>query len=70
MRDSKFKKEIIFSAVWILIYSSLAIFANVLSNLILKIPNSIHAVLGILFPTVVIVYLKKRNLLSYYSISI
>ena len=68
MGDSKFKKGLIFFAIWILIYFVLVIFANLFSNLILKIPNSINAVVEVLFPVIVILYLKQRNLLSYYGI--
>ncbi len=69
MKHSKFKKELKFFVIWTVIYFMLVILANVLSNYIIKIPNSINAFVGILFPIVVITYLKKKRLLSYYGIN-
>ena len=54
--------------MWILIYLALVIAANALSDFI-RIPNLMNAVMEILFPIAVIIFLKKRNLLSYYGIS-
>lgn len=69
MKHSTFKKELIFFAIWTVIYFILVILANVLSNFVIKIPNSINAFVEILFPIVVITYLKKKSLLSYYGIN-
>lgn len=69
MEHSTFKKELIFFITWTVIYFILVILANVLSNYIIKIPNSINAFVEILFPVVVITYLKKRRLLPYYGIN-
>lgn len=69
MTDKKFKKEMIFSIIWIIIYFILVIFANILSNIIIKIPNSINALIEIIFPIVIILFLKKKKLLSYYGIN-
>ncbi len=69
MKNNKFKKEMIFSITWIIIYFLLVIFANILSNIIIKIPNSINALVEIIFPIVVIIFLKKKKLLSYYGIN-
>lgn len=69
MKLSTFKKELIFFAIWTVIYFALVILANVLSNFVIKIPNSINAFVEILFPIVVITYLKKKSLLSYYGIN-
>ncbi len=69
MKHSKFKKELKFFVIWTVIYFMLVILANVLSNYIIKIPNSTNAFVGILFPIVVITYLKKKRLLSYYGIN-
>lgn len=67
MRNNKFIKEMFFSYIWISIYFVLIIFANALSNVI-EIPNSINALVEIIFPIAVIIYLKKKKLLSYYGI--
>lgn len=69
MENSSFKKELTFSVIWLIIYFILIILANVLSEYVIKIPNSVNAFVEILFPTVVIAYLKKRGLLSYYGIN-
>lgn len=69
MEHSTFKKELKFFVIWTVIYFILVILANVLSNYIIKIPNSINAFVEILFPIVVIIYLKKKRLLSYYGIN-
>lgn len=69
MKNNKFKKEMIFSITWIIIYFLLVIFANILSNIVIKIPNSINALVEIIFPIIVIIYLKKKQLLSYYGIN-
>lgn len=68
MENHKFKKEIIFSVMWIFIYFALVVFANKLSDII-NIPNSINALVEIIFPTVVMIFLKKKKLLSYYGIN-
>ena len=69
MINNKFKKEILYSIVWIIIYFILVILANILSNTIIKIPNSINALVEIIFPIIVIIFLKEKKLLSYYGIN-
>jgi len=69
MKNSKFKIEMIYFITWLIIYFLLIIFANILSNIIIKIPNSINALVEIIFPITVIIFLKKKELLSYYGIN-
>ncbi|MDO4156374.1 MAG: hypothetical protein Q4D37_06315, partial [Oscillospiraceae bacterium] len=69
MKDDKFKKEIFFTVISMIIYFSLVILANILSNMIIKIPNSINALMEIVFPLTIIIILKKKKLLSYYGIN-
>ena len=66
---NKFKKEMIYFFVWMIIYFTLVILANILSNKILKVPNSINALVEIIFVIIVILFLKKKKLLSYYGIN-
>ena len=68
MTNNKFKSEIIFFAIMISVYFALVNLANILSVAI-NIPNSINAIVEIIFPIAVIVYLKKKKLLSYYGIN-
>lgn len=68
MTDNKFKNEIILFAVMTSVYFALLNLANKLSGAI-NIPNSINALTGIAFLIAVIVYLKKKKLLSYYGIN-
>lgn len=69
MEQNTFKKELIFFTIWTVIYFILVILATVLSDYIIKIRYSINAFVEILFPIVVITYLKKKRLLSYYGIN-
>lgn len=69
MKNNKLKREIIFSVVWIIIYFLLVILANILSDKILKIPDSINALVEIVFPLAAIAFLKKEKLLSYYGLN-
>ncbi len=69
MKNNKFKIEMIYFIIWLVIYFLLVIFANILSNIIIKIPNSINALVEIIFPIAVIIFLKKKKLLSYYGIN-
>lgn len=69
MSNNKFKREINFTIISIIIYAVLVISANVLSNIIIKIPNSINALVEIIFPIGIIIYLKNKKLLSYYGIN-
>lgn len=55
--------------MWIIIYFMLVILANILYNTIIKIPNSINALVEIIFPISVIIFLKEKKLLSYYGIN-
>lgn len=56
----------LYSIVWIIIYFILVILANILSDKIIKIPNSINALVEIIFPIIVIIWLKRKKLLYYY----
>lgn len=67
--NNKFKKEMLYSILWIIIYFILVILANILSNKIIKIPNSINALVEIIFPIIILFFLKKKNLFSYYGIN-
>lgn len=68
-KNNKFIKEIQYSIVLIIIYFILVILANILSDRIIKIPNSINALVEIIFPIIVITLLKRKKLLSYYGIN-
>lgn len=65
---NKMKKEIVFTVISISVYFALVNFAIRLSYAI-NIPNSINALTGIIFMIGIILYLKKKKLLSYYGIS-
>ena len=67
MQNNKFKRELVFSVISISVYFALLNMANKLSSAI-NTPNSINALVGIVFFVAVIVYLKKKNLMSYYGI--
>ena len=67
LQNNKFKRELVFSVVSVSVYFALLNLANKLSSAI-NTPNSINALVGIVFFVAVIVYLKKKNLLSYYGI--
>lgn len=69
MKDDKFKKEIFFTIISMIVYFSLIILANILSNIVIKIPNSINALVEIAFPLMIIIILKKKKLLFYYGIN-
>lgn len=68
MQKNKFKNEIIFSVILISVYFAIVNLANKLSGII-NIPNSINALIEIVFLIVVIACLKKKKLLSYYGIN-
>lgn len=68
MNKKAFEKELIFTIIWICIYFTLLISANLLSQAI-NFPNSFNAIIEIAFPILVIYYLKKKNLLSYYGLN-
>ncbi len=68
MTDNKLKKEIIFFAIMTSVYFALSNLGTMLSNAI-NIPKSIDALAGMIFLIAVLVYLKKKNLLSYYGIN-
>lgn len=68
MTSKKFKNEIVFFAIMTSVYFALLNLSNKLSGAI-NIPNSMSALFGIVFPIAVIVYLKKKKLLSYYGIN-
>lgn len=69
MKNNKFKREMIFFVVWLIIYFLFVILANIVSNKILKISDSINALVEIAFPLMVLGFLKKRNLLSFYGLN-
>lgn len=54
--NNKFKKEMLYSILWIIIYFILVILANILSNKIIKIPNSINALVEIIFPIIILFF--------------
>lgn len=68
MKNNSFKDEILFSVMLISVHFSLVNCANKLSAVI-NIPNSINALVGIVFLIVIITYLKKKKLLLYYGIN-
>lgn len=66
MQHNKFKIELIISVVLIIVYFALVNLAIRLSSVI-NLPNSINALTGIIFMIGIILYLKKKKLLSYYG---
>lgn len=68
MTSNKFKNDIIISVILISVYFALVNLATKLSNVI-NIPNSINALVEIIFLIAVIAYLKKKKLFSYYGIN-
>ena len=69
MDGNNFKKEIIYFVIWLIIYLVFILFANIISNYVLKIPNSVNAVVEILFSIIIFIFLKNKKLLSYYGIN-
>lgn len=68
MKEGDFKRETIFSVILMSIYFALVNLAIKLSSVINK-PNSINALTEIVFLIGIILYLKKKKLLSYYGIN-
>lgn len=68
-QDDNLKKELIFSVICIAIYFLLLISANIASNIIIKIPNSTNTLVEILFPASILIFLRKKKLLSYYGLN-
>ena len=68
-QDNNFKKELFFSVICIAIYFLSLILANIASNIVIKIPNSINALVEILFPAIILILLRKKKLLSYYGLN-
>ena len=68
MDKQSFKKELRFTIIWLCTYFGLLISANFLSQAI-NIPNSFNAIIEVIFPILVIYYLKKKNLLNYYGLN-
>ena len=66
MQNNKYKKELVFCVISISVYFALVNLANKLSSVI-NAPNSINALTEIVFFTGMILYLKKKKLLSYYG---
>lgn len=68
MQKNKYKSEFVFFVISISVHYALVNLAIKLSSVINK-PNSINALTGIVFLIGIIVYLKKKKLLSYYGIN-
>lgn len=68
MTNSKLKNEIILFVVMTTVYFTWINIANELSDLT-NMPDSIKALAEIIFPLIVIFYLKKKKLLSYYGLN-
>lgn len=68
MQNNKYKSEFVFFVISISVYYVLVNLAIKLSSVINR-PNSINALTGIIFLIGIIVYLKKKKLLSYYGIN-
>ena len=68
-QGNNFKKELFFSVICIAIYFLSLILANIISNIVIKIPNSINALVEILFPVSILILLRKKKLLSYYGLN-
>ncbi len=68
MQKNKYKSEFVFFVISISVHYALVNLAIKLSSVINK-PNSVNALTGIVFLIGIIVYLKKKKLLSYYGIN-
>ena len=68
MQKNKYKSEFVFFVISISVHYALVNLAIKLSSVLNK-PNSVNALTGIVFLIGIIVYLKKKKLLSYYGIN-
>lgn len=68
MQNNKYKREFVFFVISIALHYLLVNLSIKLSSVINK-PNSINALTGIVFLIGIILYLKKKRLLSYYGIN-
>ncbi len=68
MKNNKYKNELVFLVISMSVYYALVNLAIRLSSVINK-PNSINALTGIVFMIGIVLYLKKKELLSYYGIN-
>ena len=68
MQNNNYKREVAFFVISVSVYFALDNLANKLSSVI-NTPNSINALTGIVFMIGIILYLKKKKLLSYYGIN-
>ena len=68
MQNNNYKREVAFFVISVSVYFALVNLANKLSYAI-NTPNSINALTGIVFMIGIILYLKKKKLLSYYGIN-
>ena len=68
MQKNKYKSELLLFVISISLHYALVNLAIKLSSVINK-PNSINALTGIVFMIGIILYLKKKKLLSYYGIN-
>ncbi len=66
MKNKSFKSEIIIFALWTVAYFSLVTVANKISALI-GVSSSANAVVETAFMIAVMVFIKKKNMLSYYG---
>lgn len=67
MANRSFKRELLGSIAWIALYLALVALANVTSDA-LGVPDSMNALLEILFPVAVTLHLKRRGLLRKYGL--
>lgn len=68
MQNNNYKREVAFCVISVSVYFALVNLANKLSYAI-NTPNSINALTEIVFLIGIILYLKKKKLLSYYGIN-
>ncbi len=70
MESNNFKHELKNLIIWLVLYIAIITVAGqALSNLVIKIPNSLSFVLGIILTVVLIVYLKKHDKMSCYGLT-
>mgnify|MGYP001149486911 FL=1 len=69
MCEEGFKKELRFTIVCVILYFAGMIFTNIVVICLIRISGIADAIFEIIFISATIVFLKKRNLLSYYGIN-
>lgn len=67
MADRSFKRDLLGSLAWIALYLALVALANVASDA-LGAPDSMNALLEVLFPVAVTLHLRRRGLLRRYGL--